>query len=348
MRIDSISVRIPTLELTNDSLIALVTRNTSKVDRAALATYRRKLLRFLELVGANKRYVRDRRKGETAIDLVKAAAHDAVRSAGLRPQDIDLLLYCSVGRGFLEPANAYHVAKSLGIRCACFDILDACMGWVRALDVASKYLESRCARRILIVNAEFNAYECGYPEAFRVKLDENPEHSLLPMFTIGEAAAATVVSESSTPWRFSFASLPELANLCSIPLPGFADFCVPDNKTGAAGPHRFAVFGAQLFRAATEQMRDLIRREVEDLCAADIWFPHVATGAPFARMARAVGVDPRKVFAGTFAEFGNVASASIPVAMHSALGSGALVRGYRVVLCPASAGVALAVVQFVF
>jgi hypothetical protein len=43
----------------------------------------------------------------------------------MAPEDIDLLIYCGVGRGFLEPANAYFYAKARDMRTTnCFDITD--------------------------------------------------------------------------------------------------------------------------------------------------------------------------------------------------------------------------------
>jgi acyl-CoA:acyl-CoA alkyltransferase len=49
-----------------------------------------------------------------------------------------------------------------------------------------------------------------------------------------------------------------------------------------------------------------------------------------------------------FSRYGNLVSASSPAAMSMALEEGALTRGSRVVLCPASAGMSFALVDFVF
>lgn len=347
MKIVSLSAQIPSLQVGNDDILAGIAAHNADQPPELVARYRREVAYLLGKTGSGTRYLRDRAAGETALGLARKAVDEALAETELAPDEIDLLIYCGVGRGFLEPANAYFFADAMGLTCPCFDVLDACMSWVRALEIASKYLAGGGYRHIMIVNAECNAYECGYPDILRIPSPESLGHAFAA-FTIGEAATATIVSRSDDPWSFRFRAIPRWAGLCSIPLPGYREYCAPDTGTALAGEHRFVSFGARLFEVAIGGLAELIRECVPDLAQPDIWFPHSAAAGPYPRIAATWGIDPHKVYLDSFREYGNLVSASIPAAIHQAAARGVLKRGDRVVLCPASAGMALAVVQFTF
>lgn len=103
-------------------------------------------------------------------------------SSALRPPDIDLFIYVGIGGGFHKLGNAYILAKTLGIHHAeCFDILDACMSWTRALSLANSLFKTRHIRNALLVNAEFNviAGAASYPGNCVVRNAQELEY-LLP------------------------------------------------------------------------------------------------------------------------------------------------------------------------
>ncbi|NMG31886.1 3-oxoacyl-ACP synthase III family protein [Aromatoleum evansii] len=347
MKILSLSAQIPSLRVDNDDILAGIAAHNADQPRERVARYEREVAYLLGRTGSQTRYLRDRAAGETALGLARKAVDEALAQAALARDEIDLLIYCGVGRGFLEPANAYFFADAMGLACPCFDVLDACMSWVRALEIASKYLAGGGYRHILIVNAEFNAYECGYPEILRIPAPEALNHAFAA-FTIGEAATATIVSHSDDPWSFRFRALPQWAGLCAIPLPGHRDFCAPDATPCTEGEHRFVSFGTRLFEVAVGGLGELIGECVADVAQPDIWFPHSAAAGPYPRVAATWGIDPGKVYLDSFREYGNLVSASIPAAIRHAAARGRLKCGDRVVLCPASAGMVLAVVQFTF
>ena len=65
-------------------------------------------------MGTRVRY--GRAEGERAHELCVAAGRQALRSAGMDPGEIDLLIYVGVGRGFIEPATANAFQDLLGLR----------------------------------------------------------------------------------------------------------------------------------------------------------------------------------------------------------------------------------------
>jgi 3-oxoacyl-[acyl-carrier-protein] synthase-3 len=121
-----------------------------------------------------------------------------MRSAGVGPQAIDLLIHCSVCRDRLEPATAayIHGLLGLGAQTQILDISNACLGFANALVLAAGLVESGQIRCALIC-----AGEDGRPLVEHTLRTLNDDltltrESIKPYFanlTIGAGAAAALV-----------------------------------------------------------------------------------------------------------------------------------------------------------
>lgn len=347
MKIASIAARFPGLKITNQQILESFQTNNKDLPPEVVARYQREVAILLHRCGAEARYIRDRVAGETAIDLAKDAMAEALAAADLAAPQIDLLIYCSVSKGFIEPANAYLFAKALKMSCQCFDISDACMGWVRSLEVAYALMRAGLIKNAMVVTPEFMACEYGLDRIFKISSPDQLPYTF-PLYTVGEGMTATVLAASDDRWSFHFRSMPEMATRCTIPLAGYQDFCENDGRVGLNGVNGFVSFGLDLQRAMIELLPELIRETIHDLRTPHLWFPHTTTLEPYRRVADSLDVDPDKVYTKGFPAYGNLISASIPAAMQMAIEQGDLRRGDNVVLCPASAGMSYATVQFEF
>jgi len=347
MRIESVACETPSLCVGNEELLRHIELQSRDVPVAKVRQYQRMVSVLLTKVGAQTRYVLDREAGERPFELIRCAMEGALARARCVPADVDLLIYCGVGKGFKEPASAYFYAKAMGMRCDCFDVADACMSWVRSVDIAQQFLMNGRYRRVLVVNGEFNVFGHGYPELFRVRDLEQLAYTF-PTYTIGEAATATVLSGEGEPWRFAYLSSPEMCDLCTIALEDFAGYVEASERHNRNGTYKFVSYGAEMFAHAEEQLVKLITREVADLYGPRLYVPHAATSQTYIDVARHAGFDAERVFTKVFPRYGNVVSASVPLGLKMAADEGTLQRGDRVVLIPASAGMSHAVVQMVY
>jgi 3-oxoacyl-[acyl-carrier-protein] synthase III len=346
MRIESIGVRTPSRKVTNDDILSWLEEHSKGTPALIMKTYQRVVKGLFNAAGSKIRYIRDQEKNEKASQFIAGAMEDALQKASLKASDIDLLIYCGVGKGFLEPANAYFYAQTMGMTCSCFDIVDACMSWIRALEISYEFFKSERYHRIMIVNGEFNSHH-GFPDNFKVRDLRQVEYTF-PTYTIGEAASATILSPSDAEWKFAFKSLPELADLCTIPLDGYDDFVEPSKRLGRNGLYNFVSYGREMFDAARRHLTPLVKQLVGDLDAPDIYFPHAASDAAYLSASKDMSLPIDKMFAKVFPSYGNIVSASIPMGMHMALDEGRLKRGHKVVFCPASAGMVYGAVSFAF
>lgn len=346
MQIASLAVRFPSLRVSNEDLLGGIAEHSTGQTPQQIRSYQRRLQIMMRRAGSGTRYYRDRSNNETAMPLIIEATREAISQSGVPASDIGLLIYCGVGRGFLEPAMAYFVCDAVGLACECFDVLDACMSWVRALSIAYSFLRQRTHDHVVIVNGEFNIYESGYPALLKAD-DPGKWRYTFPAFTIGEAATATVVSHSSAAWNFHFRSNPSLVSLCTLPLASYRDFATEAGGLAPNGANHFMSLGTELSRTAVEEMTQFVRATYSDPMQFDLWFPHAASNEACGLSSKQLALGD-KLYSRTFGLYGNLVSASIPVAIAEALTEKRLTRGMKVVLCPASAGMSFALADFVY
>src|SRR5262249_6509789 len=243
MILSSIAAAFPSRRITNAYLLrqfAAVNDGLSPELRAASSD---RIEKYLTQAGAEGRFYRNRESHERAYPILRGAIGAALSQALIAPSQLDLLIYCGVGRGFLEPATSYFVASDLGISCQCFDILDACMSWVRALYLVYNLFANNQCSTALVVNAEFNIYECGYPKIMKIESSDSLR-STLPAYTIGEAATATVLTKSSAEWNFRFRSNTSALRLCTVPLASHGEFSPhPEWNLAPNGENTFMCYG---------------------------------------------------------------------------------------------------------
>jgi 3-oxoacyl-[acyl-carrier-protein] synthase-3 len=102
--------------------------------------------------------IRERRwcaAGESTADLAERAARAALADAGLRPEDVELLIVATDTPEYVSPATSSVVQGRLGaLRAGTFDVNSGCAGFVTALDVAAKYVAADARySRVLVVGA---------------------------------------------------------------------------------------------------------------------------------------------------------------------------------------------------
>lgn len=343
MRFLAIEAVLPTRKLTNDDVIGeVLAQSRDTLGGQALLNLEKALNILFSAAGTEVRYVRT--EEETAADLTRNAGERALQSAGMSPADVDLLMYVGVGRGFLEPATANVFQDQLGLRNAtCFDVLDACASWLRAVHIAQAFLRSGDYKTVMILNGEFNVRE--YVD-FRFDALDDLRHNFASC-TIGEAATATILcrTDEDAEYYATFKTWGELRHLCMIPLPNAGQVHgapLPGHSTSL----RFFSYSKELMEQGMEK---LVRHYREDAMingyVPDIAFGHAASDGASTRVATECGAPP-SLFYYTHSRFGNTVSASVPLAMACARSEGRLKDNQKVIIGMASAGLSTAWTRF--
>ena len=345
MRILNISYALPSQEVSNETLIKeLVEKNRENLSSEELVSIETQMRKLFKMSGTVTRYHRG--IGERALDFGVKAGKAALKKAGVKPEDVDLLIYAGVARGWIEPATANLFQSELGLKSAtCFDVMDACASWIRSLAIAKSFLAQKAYKLVMILNCEFTFREYAN---FDFKSSDDLENAF-SVFTIGEAATATLLTAEGADddSLFSFKTWGDKHGLCKIPLPNADDFS-PNHSSDGLKPMSFFTMPGELLSFT---VRKLVSHFKETQAIAskvhDIFIGHAVSVASTSKVVKLLGLDPSRVFE-THARFGNTVAASLPLALAVAVAEGKLVRGMRVSLLMGSAGVSTAVGSFTY
>ncbi len=93
--------------------------------------------------------------GETTSDLASKAAKQALESAGMSGEQIDLILVATFTADSHMPSTACMVQQEIkAVNAVCFDISAACTGFVYALSCAYAYIQAGMYKNALVIGAE--------------------------------------------------------------------------------------------------------------------------------------------------------------------------------------------------
>lgn len=279
--------------------------------------------------GLHERTVAD--PGDLPSDLAARAATRLLRTAGLAPADIDLLLFAAVSADVREPANAHIVAAKTGLSCPAFDIGNACNGVINALQVADALIRTGQHRRVLIT--------CGetLTRLSRWTLTRDQLRTGLTSLTGADLGAALLVEASPVP---GITGSVFLANSRGWPAATLYDsHHAPDRHQGLhvdsdALLGSFIGLDAQVTQWLKEQRVDV--RELGLVCVHQ---PSV----PFVDAFRTrTSIDPAQIIP-TFPHTGNAAAATLPLQLAQAVLHRRLAPGDTVALFGLASGTSAAV-----
>ncbi len=117
-----------------------------------------------KIVDTTDQWIRDRTgiekrhialEGQTTVDLAERASRLAIESAGIKREDIDLIVVATTTPDRIFPSTACLLQSRLDIHgCAAFDVQAVCTGFIYALGVAEKFVKTGSAKKALVVGAE--------------------------------------------------------------------------------------------------------------------------------------------------------------------------------------------------
>jgi 3-oxoacyl-(acyl-carrier-protein) synthase III len=270
------------------------------------------------------------------VPLAARALRDALADAKLAATDLERLIFtCSNGGDMMFPASAVLVAAELGLdgTCDAFDVANACMGFLTALDIATRSIATGLGP-VGIVSAEVNSRGI-HPG----------DHK--PYLVFGDAVAAAVVGaapEGADPHRGVLATF--LGN----------DASSPDDVYGNT-PQLTSVPAYALFRKTSLESTAIALRALEaglagllartQVALGDIeWIvPHQGNGVMLDAIIVGLGLDPARVVR-VVDEVGAVTSACVPLALDRLRKSGRVRPGDRILLAGLGGGISYGAILY--
>ena len=102
--------------------------------------------------------IRERRiapKSQATSDLAYEASIIAIKKAGIKAKDLDMIIVASVSGDMPFPSTACLLQHRLdATNAVAFDIAAACSGFIYGLSIAESFIKSEARKRILLVGVE--------------------------------------------------------------------------------------------------------------------------------------------------------------------------------------------------
>jgi 3-oxoacyl-[acyl-carrier-protein] synthase-3 len=258
---------------------------------------------------------------ETTSVLGLKAAQAALADAGMRADEIDLIIVATATPDHTFPATATQIQAELGItQGAAFDLQAVCSGFVFALATADKFLTSGAAKAALVIGAE----------TFSRILDWE-DRTTCVLFGDGAGAVVLAAEEGEGTLADRGVLTTHIRSDGRHKTKLYVD--------GGAGSTRtvglLRMEGKEVFRHAVVNLADTVRHtfEATGLTGADIdWFvPHQANRRIIDATADKLGISQDHVVV-TVDRHGNTSAASIPLALAEAHADGRIKRGQLVLI----------------
>jgi 3-oxoacyl-[acyl-carrier-protein] synthase III len=255
--------------------------------------------------------------GMAASDLAALACRDAVAAAGLTMDQIDLVVMNTITPDHADPGCACFLQAKLGLgNTPVFDIKQQCAGLIYGLSLADQFIRTGTYRHILIA--------CS--EVLSRRIDGSNDGRNIGIL-LGDGAGAVVVGPSPDGRRGIVSTTLHADGQCAKALytaaPGSAldrmEYVTKEDID--AGRVHFRMDGKAVFQNGVEKMSEAIIEcvRLNGLTLDDIhvFVPHQANLRMLEAIVQRVGMPRQKVYVNV-EEYGNIASASLPIALHEA------------------------------
>lgn len=278
--------------------------------------------------------IRERRiaaDDQAASDLGAIAARRALSAAGVKSEDLDLIIVASLSPDTLFPPTASYLSGLIGANgTPAFDLSAACTGFIYALATGNAFVASGQADKVLVVGAEVVSRMIDWTDrGTAVLFGDGAGAVLLEPAVEGEPAIV----------GFDLGNDPEgVGELC---LPAGGSRMPASEETVAAHQHSIKMNGREVYKFATRiivtSARKVLERHGLNVEDVNLFVPHQANIRIIDAAARKLGISPERVFS-NLERYGNTSCASIPLCLDEAAAAGRINRGDLVLMVGFGAG----------
>ena len=113
---------------------------------------------IVERSGIEERRFAEQGKDTTA-SLAFEASKNAIKDAGLQNSDIDFIIFATLSPDYYFPGCGVQLQELLGLgTIGALDVRNQCSGFIYALSVADKFIQTNAYKNILVVGSEIHSY----------------------------------------------------------------------------------------------------------------------------------------------------------------------------------------------
>ena len=247
-------------------------------------------------------------EGAATSDLGVGAVEDLLKKRGIAPEEIDLLICCTVTPDMAFPATANIICDKIGAKNAWgFDLGAACSGFLYGLTTASKFIETGTHKKVLVVGADKMSSIVDYTDRTTCVI-------------FGDGAGAVLLEPSEEEVGILDSKLySDGSGRVYLHQKAGGSLRPASHESIDAKEHYIFQDGRPVFKAAVTNMAD-VSAEIMDrnnLTADDVAYlvPHQANLRIIDATARRMGVSDEKVMI-NIQKYGNTTSGTIPLCLN--------------------------------
>ena len=274
---------------------------------------------------------------DTTASMGAAAARIAIERAGIKTQEIELILFATLSPDYYFPGSGVLVQELLEIpTCPAMDIRNQCSGFIYALSTADQFIKTGMYKNILVIGSENHSGGLDMTTRGRgvsvifgdgagaavITREENPERGILSSHLHSEGKFAeelSLIGPSTNRW------VPEILEA---------------NDPSDESYYPF-MNGQLVFKNAVVRFSEVI---IEGLQAnklspeaIDMLIPHQANLRISQFVQKKFGLQDHQVY-NNIQRYGNTTAGSIPIALTEAWEEGQVKEGDLLVLAAFGSG----------
>ncbi|HIU76661.1 MAG TPA: ketoacyl-ACP synthase III [Candidatus Pelethocola excrementipullorum] len=238
---------------------------------------------------------------ETTSYMAAQAAGEALKDAGVRPEEVDLIVVATMSSQNIMPCTACEVQNVIGaVNAACFDLNAACTGFLFALNTAQAYLGQGIYKTAVVIGTESLSNMVNWED-----------RSTCILFGDGAGAVVLKASEDGrySQVTYSDGSKGDVLTCSSRNQKKFED----EPRDGST---YMQMDGGEVFKFAVSKVPEAVREllDQEQMTTEEIayYILHQANVRIVRSVAKRLGEKAEK-FPTNMEEYGNTSSASIPI-----------------------------------
>jgi 3-oxoacyl-[acyl-carrier-protein] synthase-3 len=271
---------------------------------------------------------------QSTSDLAAEAARAALKDAGVKADELDLIIVATVTPDMAFPATACYVQQKLGAnKAVAFDISAACSGFLYAMDLAAGQIGVGAIRNALIIGAEKLTSIINWKD-----------RNTCVLFGDGAGAAVLTRATDKSGQILSITKGTDGNQTGILNVPGSGTAVGADEQTE---PIQGSVFGTiymagrEVYKHAVTAMKESAVKVIEDagLQPSDIAMivPHQANLRIIEAIRERLELPSERVFINLH-KYGNTSAAAVAIALDEAQRTKVIKHGDHIVMVAFGAG----------
>jgi 3-oxoacyl-[acyl-carrier-protein] synthase-3 len=280
-------------------------------------------------VGIRERHIVD--PGQATSHMAVEAAKKCLAARGIEASEVEVIIVATVTPDMFFPATACLVQDRLGAKGAWgFDLSGACSGFVYALQVGCKLVESGAQKKVLVIGSDTMSSIIDYTDRATCVL-------------FGDGAGAVLIEPAAEGevGMIDFHHEIDGSGGCSLYMPGGGCLHPSSHETVEKKMHYVHQDGQAVYKFAVRKMVEAAETVLNrnGITAADLacFVPHQANRRIITSSAERLGLRDEQVII-NIDRFGNTTAATIPLATETAIEEGHLKKHDLMLIASVGAG----------